>query len=83
MWAIDFLYDQTMDGLTLKFLNMINEFSRASLAIRAGRRCQSLDVIDTIGELLKVYPPPTHLRIKMALSSLPTPCRSGAQVAAR
>jgi transposase InsO family protein len=41
VWAIDFQFDQTMDGRTLKFLN----------------------VIDTIEELLKLYPAPTHLRM--------------------
>jgi len=28
-----------------------------------GRRCKAVDVIDTIEELLKLYPPPTHLRM--------------------
>jgi len=39
------------------------EFSRVCLAIRVGRRCQAVDAIDTIEELLKLYPPPTHLRM--------------------
>ena len=66
VWAIDFQFDQTMDGRTLKFLNVIDEFSRVCLAIRVGRRCKAVDVINTIEELLKLYPPPTH-------------CKSGAQ----
>ncbi|WP_255113534.1 DDE-type integrase/transposase/recombinase [Synechococcus lacustris] len=63
VWAIDFQFDQTMNGRTLKFLNVIDEFSRVCLAIRVGRRCKAVDVIDTIEELLKLYPPPTHLRM--------------------
>jgi transposase InsO family protein len=63
VWAIDFQFDQTIDGRTLKFLNVVDEFSRVCLAIRVGRRCQSVDVIDTIEELLRLYPPPTHLRM--------------------
>ena len=63
VWAIDFQFDQTMDGRALKFLNVIDEFSRVCLAIRVGRRCKAVDVIDTIEELLKLYPPPTHLRM--------------------
>ena len=59
VWAIDFQFDQTMDGCMLKFLNMIDEYSRICLAIRVGRRCQAVDVIDTIEDLLKLYPPPT------------------------
>ena len=64
VWAIDFQFDQTMDGRTLKFLNVIDEYSRLCLAIRVGRRCRAAEVIDTIEELLKLYPPPTHLRME-------------------
>jgi len=63
IWAIDFQFDQTMDGRTLKFLNVIDEYSRLCLAIRVGRRCRAAEVIDTIEELLKLYPPPTHVRM--------------------
>jgi len=63
VWAIDFQFDQTMAGRTLKFLNVLDEYSHVYLAIRVGRRCQVVDVIDTIEELLKLYPAPTHLRM--------------------
>ena len=63
VWAIDFQFNQTMDGRTLKFLNVLDEYTRVCLAIRVGRRCPALDVIDTIEELLKLYPAPTHLRM--------------------
>ena len=63
VWAIDFQFDQTMDGRMLKFLNVIDEYSRVCLVIRVGRRCQAVDVIDTIEDLLKLYPAPTHLRM--------------------
>ena len=55
VWAIDFQFDQTMDGRTLKFLNVIDKYnSRLCLAIRVGRRCRAAEVIDTIEELLKL-----------------------------
>jgi putative transposase len=63
VWAIDFQFDQTMDGRMLKFLNVIDEYSRVCLAIRVDRRCRAVEVIDTIEDLLKLYPPPTHLRM--------------------
>lgn len=63
VWAIDFQFDQTMDGRLLKFLNVLDEYSRVGLAIRVGQRCKAVDVIDTIEELLKLYPAPTHLRM--------------------
>jgi len=63
VWAIDFQFDQTMDGRRLKFLNVIDEFSRTCLAIRVGRRCKAVDVITTIEQLLSQHPAPTHLRM--------------------
>ena len=63
VWAIDFQFDQTMDGRTLKFLNVVDKFSRVCLAIRIGRLCRAFEVIDTIEKLLKLYPAPTHLRM--------------------
>ena len=52
-----------MDGWTLKFFSVIDEYSLLKLAIRIGRRAGSAGVIDTIKVLLKLYPPPTHLRM--------------------
>ena len=52
-----------MDGRSLKLLNVIDEYSRLALAIRVGRRSRAAEVIDTIEKLLKLYPPPTHLRM--------------------
>lgn len=63
VWAINFQFDQTMDGRMLKFLNVIDEYSRVCLAIRVGRHCRAFDVIYTIEELLKLYPAPTNLRM--------------------
>ena len=37
VWAIDFQFDQTMDGRRLKFLNIVDEYSRTCLPIRAGK----------------------------------------------
>ena len=42
VWAIDFQFDQTMDGRRLKFLNVVDEYSRVCLAIRVGRRCKAV-----------------------------------------
>ena len=52
-----------MDGRRLKFLNIVDEYSRLCLVIHISRRCKAIDVIDTIEELLKQYPAPTHLRM--------------------
>ena len=34
-----------------------------ALAIRVGRRCKSVDVIDTLEELLSRFPAPTQIRM--------------------
>jgi len=33
------------------------------LPVRIVSRCRAAEVIETIEELLKLYPPPTHLRV--------------------
>ena len=63
VWAIDFQFDQTIDRRRLKLLNIVDQYSRRCLAIRVGRRCKAIDVIDSIEELLNQYPEPTHLRM--------------------
>ncbi len=63
VWAINFQFDQTIDGRTLKFFNVIDEYSRLCLASRVGRRCRAPDVIDAIEELLNLYTPPAYLRM--------------------
>lgn len=52
-----------MDGRTLKFLNVIDEYSRLSLEIRVGKDCRHTEVFDTIEELHKLYSTPSHLRV--------------------
>ena len=52
-----------MDGRTLTFLKALDEYIRACLPICVGRRRQAVDVIDTIEELLKLYPAPTNLQM--------------------
>ncbi len=52
-----------MEGRRSKFLNVVDEYSRVFLAIRVGRRCIAVDVIDAIEDLLRGYPVQTHLRM--------------------
>ncbi len=52
-----------MDGRRLKFLNIVDEYTRLCRAIHTGRRCKAVDVIDTIEDVLKPYPAPIHLRM--------------------
>ena len=45
---IDFQLDQSMDIRRLKFLNILDEYSRVYLAISVGRRSKTVDVIAAI-----------------------------------
>jgi putative transposase len=63
VWAIDFKFDQTMDGRNLKFMNVIDEYNRICLAIRVGQRWRAFEMIDTIEKLVNLYRPPTNLRM--------------------
>ena len=51
MWAMDFQFDVTVDGRTLKLLNVIDEFTREALAIevdRSHRRRRVVAVLDRL-----------------------------------
>lgn len=37
IWAMDFQFDTTADGRTIKLLNVIDEFTRQALAIEVDR----------------------------------------------
>lgn len=42
IWAMDFQFDTTADGRTLKMLNVIDEFTREELAIHGDRAIRSI-----------------------------------------
>ena len=52
VWAYDFVMDRTRDGRTVRMLTVIDEYTRACLAIRVGRRIRSTDVIVALAELM-------------------------------
>jgi putative transposase len=51
LWAIDFQFDATMDGRQLKFLNVVDEFTRESLAMEVGRSCTADDTIQVLDRI--------------------------------
>jgi putative transposase len=48
VWALDFQFDQTADGRTLKLLNIVDEFTREALCMKCERR---IDADATVAEL--------------------------------
>lgn len=51
VWALDFQFDQTADGRILKLLHVVDEFTRAALAIECRRRIDA-DATVTVLERL-------------------------------
>ncbi len=51
LWAMDFQFDVTADGRTLKLLNVVDEFTRESLAIGVDR---SIDADAVVGMLDRI-----------------------------
>jgi putative transposase len=62
VWSYDFVSAVTHDGRTLRILVLIDEYTRECLALRVERRLNSLDVIDTLADVMLVRGIPEHIR---------------------
>ena len=62
VWAYDFLTARTHDGRVLKILVVVDEYSRACLAIVVARRLRSLEVLETLADLFVAHGVPAHMR---------------------
>lgn len=51
VWALDFQHDATTDGRELKFLNVVDEFTREALAIQCAR---TIDADETVAILKRL-----------------------------
>lgn len=52
LWALDFQFDTTADGRTLKMLNVIDEFTREALTIDVHRTIDADDVVNILDRLV-------------------------------
>ena len=62
VWSYDFVTDRTEDGLQLKLLVVIDEFTRECLAVEAARSFTARDVKLTLQYLFAVRGSPQHIR---------------------
>lgn len=51
VWALDFQYDTTVDGRTIKLLNVVDEFTREALAVVVERSIDADRVVATLDRL--------------------------------
>jgi transposase InsO family protein len=62
VWTWDFVFDRTASGSALKWLSIVDEFTRECLALKVDRSITSEDVIDTLAELFAMRGVPKHVR---------------------
>ena len=62
VWSYDFVADQTADGKTLRFLTIIDEFTRRALWIECARYLTSVDVVRILDQLVELHGAPTTVK---------------------
>jgi transposase InsO family protein len=62
VWTYDFVDDRTVDGRSLKFLTVVDEYTREALAIEVGRSIRSVEVIGVLERLFTGRGMPLHIR---------------------
>ena len=62
VWAWDFIHDRTRDGRPLKWLSIVDEFTRECLALEVNRSIKAEDVVDVLIDLFKGRGAPRHIR---------------------
>lgn len=62
VWCWDFVFDRTTAGSPLKWLSIIDEYTRECLALKVDRSITSEDVIDTLTELFAMRGVPAMIR---------------------
>jgi transposase InsO family protein len=62
VWCWDFVFDRTASGSMLKWLSIVDEYTRECLALKVDRSITSEDVIDTLAELFAMRGVPRCIR---------------------
>jgi transposase InsO family protein len=62
VWSYDFVKAMTHDGRALRILVVIDEYTRECLALRVARCLGSLQVIETLADVMLVRGIPEHIR---------------------
>jgi transposase InsO family protein len=62
VWCWDFVFDNTTNGATLKWLSIVDEYTRECLSLKVDRSITSEDVIDTLAELFSMRGVPKCIR---------------------
>jgi transposase InsO family protein len=62
VWSWDFIHDRTVDGRQLKFLVILDEFTRECLCLDVARSITADAVLEVLAELMARHGVPAHIR---------------------
>lgn len=62
VWSLDFIFDRTENGRSLKWLSVIDEYTRECLALEVDRSMNSERVMGLLSELVLIRGVPVHVR---------------------
>jgi putative transposase len=62
VWSYDFVSARTSDGRPLRFLAILDEYTRECLALDVGRRLTAEDVLERLADLFLLRGIPAHIR---------------------
>ncbi len=62
VWAIDFQFDQAINGRAIKLLNVVDEFTREALAMHVATSITADDTVGVLERLACERGAPTHVR---------------------
>jgi transposase InsO family protein len=62
VWAWDFIHDRTADGRPLKWLTVVDEYTRECVALEVARSMRASRVIEILAERVRERGAPLHVR---------------------
>jgi len=62
VWTWDFIHDRTANGRPLKWLSIVDEYTRECLALEVARSITAEKVIDVLVDLFRIRGVPRHIR---------------------
>lgn len=62
VWAWDFIHDRDEKGRPLKWLSLVDEFTRENLLLEVERSMKAVDVVDLVSQVMLIRGTPKHLR---------------------
>jgi len=62
VWAWDFIHDRDEQGRPLKWLSLVDEYTRECLLLEVERSLKAVDVVELISEVMLIRGVPGHIR---------------------